>query len=86
MSALAARRHVIVSIQDVSYIDMAGFHVLESARDRAIVGQRVALIGSPPNVKRVIRILQFDTVVSVFEDEEAALAFVRAGRSSADTS
>lgn len=77
LTALASQRHVVVSIQDVQYMDLAGFHALEAGLNTAIETQKFALVASPPNLERVIKIIRFNEVVSIFGSEQEALAFVR---------
>ena len=77
ISAVATRRHVVVSIHDVEYIDMAGFHALEAGKAAKAAGQNIAVVGSSAHVKRVLRVIQFNTVLPTFESEPEALEFVR---------
>lgn len=78
-SALASRRHVVMSIRELQYMDMAAFHALEAGRNAVTGTQRVVLVASPPHLKRIIQIIQFDKVLPIFESEAEALAFVRDG-------
>jgi anti-anti-sigma factor len=79
-SALAGRRHVIVSVREVRYMDLAGFHALEAAKSAIGGNQRLAVVASPPHLEKIIRIIQFDQILPVFGSEEEALAFVRTHR------
>lgn len=78
IAAIASGRHVIVNVRDVEYIDMAGFHVLQTGQQSVAGDQRFAIIASTPHVDRIIEIIQFRNVVPVLDSEGAALDFVRA--------
>jgi anti-sigma B factor antagonist len=83
-SALAGPRHVIVSVREVRYMDLAGFHALDAAQKATMSGcyrgRKLALVASPPHLEKVIQIIQFDRIMPVFGSEEQALAFVRTHR------
>jgi anti-anti-sigma factor len=77
MSAIASRRHVIVNIRNIDYIDMSGFHVLEAGHRAVDEDQKFVIIASTPRVDRIIDIIGFRKIVPVVESEESALRFVR---------
>ena len=74
--ALQEGRPLVVTIGDVDYIDLAGFHAIEMASRALKVGQRMALAGSPSFVHHIIRIIEFEKVMPVFDTPEAAFAFI----------
>jgi len=76
VDVIQSGRPVVVSISDVTYIDMSVFRALEAAKRALRPAQPMALVASPPNVHRIIEIIQFSQVMPIFPTVEAALAAV----------
>jgi len=71
----AGRRHLLVNLTNVTYIDSAGvgelIRVMTSLRSR---GGQLKLCGLPEKVWRVLRAANLDKVLEIHPDEAAALA------------
>ncbi len=77
LSAIQSRRHVVVDLANVAYIDMSGFRVLEDGKRAVDEQQGLALTASSPVVHKVIAIIQFGKVLPLFPSTQDALNFVR---------
>jgi anti-anti-sigma factor len=74
--ALETGQRVVVDLSSIDFIGVAGVSVLEEAQE-AYAG-RLAVIGSKPSVRRVLEILELDTVVPILPGRQAALEFLKA--------
>ncbi|MFQ3550063.1 MAG: STAS domain-containing protein [Armatimonadota bacterium] len=69
------QKHLIINMENVSYMDSSGFGALLSATKRLRpVGGTVSLVNCNQSIKRILQITKLDTIFSVYTDIDSAIA------------
>ena len=71
---LSAPDRVIVDLSEVDFIDSSGLGAIVAAMKQLREGQRLELAGLTPTVNKVFRLTRMDTVFSLFDTLEEAVA------------
>ncbi|MFY9212684.1 MAG: STAS domain-containing protein [Aestuariivita sp.] len=71
---LSAPDRVIVDLSEVDFIDSSGLGAIVAAMKQLREGQRLELAGLTPTVSKVFRLTRMDTVFSLFDTLEEAVA------------
>jgi anti-anti-sigma factor len=73
----AGRHHIMVDLTAVSFIDSSGLSALVAGlKSLKLSGGRLALVGLQPQARTIFAITQADTLFAIFDDEQAAGAFL----------
>ncbi len=72
------RQHIILNLEDVSYVDSSGIGELVSRYTTTKnQGGQLKLLKLPKKIKDLLMITKLLTVFEIYEDEEAAMAAFR---------
>ena len=71
---LSSPARVIVDLSEVVFIDSSGLGAIVAAMKQLREGQRLELAGLTPTVSKVFRLTRMDTVFSLFDTLEEAVA------------
>lgn len=77
LEAIKRELPVIVSLHDVTYFDMSGFHAVRRAVHEGGIAHTVVLAASPPMVHRIVELIQFSQIMPVLPSIDAALEFIQ---------
>jgi anti-sigma B factor antagonist len=74
----AGHRHLFLDLRGVSFMDSSGFGALLGATKRLRPeGGSLSLIGCNRTIQRMLHLTRLDTILSMYESEEEAMAAVR---------
>jgi anti-anti-sigma factor len=72
---IGSGRHIIVNLNEVTYTEACGVRVLAEAYVQAkSLNQRLVLVAPSPMMRRVLKMLEFDRAIPIFESVEDASA------------
>jgi anti-anti-sigma factor len=73
----AGRTRILVDLAAVTFIDSSGLSALVAGlKSLKLSGGRLALLGLQPQARTIFAITQADTLFAIFDDEQAARAFL----------
>jgi anti-anti-sigma factor len=73
----AGRTRVLVELSAVPFIDSSGLSALVAGlKSLKLSGGALALVGLQPQARTIFAITQADTLFAIFDDEQAARAFL----------
>lgn len=73
----AGRHHILVDLAAVTFIDSSGLSALVAGlKSLKLNGGCLALLGLQPQARTIFAITQADTLFAIFDDEQAARAFL----------
>lgn len=80
-SALRSRRHIIVDMSGLRYIDSTGLKELALCHQRSReYGQTLVMITPPAPLRKLVEIMRLDHMIPVFDSLTRAVSFVRGER------
>jgi anti-sigma B factor antagonist len=73
----AGRIRILIDLAAVTFIDSSGLSALVAGlKSLKLSGGRLALLGLQPQARTIFAITQADTLFAIFDDEQAARAFL----------
>lgn len=69
---------LLLDLRDLRYLDSTGINaLLDTYRASGRLGRRIALVGASPNVRRILSVLNLETLMPMFPNRNEALVYLR---------